>query len=104
MVSTPKKLSRTALDDLIHLAGERALDTVSNVTQLIDDDKQRFTVMAAASVYLIGLAAHTMQQGMAKQNGSEPDMKDCIGNVLVHVANLSGLESKVVTLPEKKKK
>jgi hypothetical protein len=102
MVSTPKKLSRTALNDLMHLAGERALDTVSNVTQLIDDDKQRFTVITAASAYLIGQAAHTMQEGMAKQNGSTPDLKDCIGHVLAHVASLSGLESKIVEVEKKK--
>jgi hypothetical protein len=97
-------LGKRALTDLSILGGQRATEAVHSVTQLMDNDREQYAVMISAAAHIAGLAAQSMQRGVHRQTGDEPDLDACVARVLVHLAECLGLEAKAISKPAFKRK
>jgi hypothetical protein len=65
--------------DLTRLALERADKAVATVTQLMEDEREIYSVLTAVSASMFVAAVGCALDGIEKQNGKRPDAANVVG-------------------------
>jgi hypothetical protein len=83
------------LEDLGKLTMERIERAVTSVTQLLDDEREVYSLMLGVIASLIAGSAGVVADGMEQQNGKRPSEGEARLHVVLHLMERLGFQTEV---------